>query len=165
MKKTSKIVTLFIVILMVMQIILPTIKQAVNLNIQFERPYADDNGDGTVGNDIYTLVRQAIQTVFKIGEQDENFNTAYYCLRGGLGFGSTEEILATGVEYTKLADLSDKETVMNYFKDKIGYDISEENYKAICWIAENMYLPKSVYKNELKELLRSGVIHFEDLKI
>ena len=100
MKKTSKIVTLFIVILMVMQIILPTIKQAVNLNIQFERPYTDDDGDGTVGNDIYTLVRQAIQTVFKIGEQDENgnlnFNTAYYCLRGGLGFGSTEEIVATG---------------------------------------------------------------------
>lgn len=168
MKKTSKIVTLFIVILMVMQIILPTIKQAVNLNIQFERPYTDDDGDGTVGNDIYTLVRQAIQTVFKIGEQDENgnlnFNTAYYCLRGGLGFGSTEEIVATGVEYTKLADLSDKETVMNYFKDKIGYDISEENYKAICWIAENMYLPKSVYKNELKEMLLKNAQEYAELK-
>lgn len=160
MKKTSKIVTLCIAILMVMQVLLPTISQAVQtvkLNIQHERPYSDDNGDGTVGNDIYTLVRQAIQGVFKIGEQDErgdlDFNNAYYCIRGGLGFGSTEEILDAGVDYTKLADLKDKTAIMKYFKDTIGYDISEENYNAICWIAENMYLPKSRYAEELKEKL------------
>lgn len=155
MKKIRKILTLCIALFMVMQVILPTISQAVNLNIQFERPYTDDDGDGTVGNDVYTLVRQAIQTVFKIGEQDVNgnlsFNSAYYCLRGGLGFGSTEEILASGVDYTKIADLSDKEAVMNYFKDTIGYDIPEANYNAICWIAENMYLPASEHAEEMKQ--------------
>ena len=158
MKKFRKILTLCIALFMVMQIILPTISQAVEtvkLNIQFERPYTDDDGDGTIGNDVYTLVRQAIQTVFKIGEQDADgnlsFNSAYYCLRGGLGFGSTEEILAAGVDYTKIADLSDKETVMNYFKDTIGYDIPEANYNAICWIAENMYLPASEHSEEMKK--------------
>ncbi len=170
MRKFRKILTLCIAIFMVMQVILPTISQAVEtvkLNIQSERPYADDNGDGTIGNDIYTLVRQAIQTVFKIGEQDENgdlsFNSAYYCLRGGLGFGSTEEILVAGVDYTKIADLGDKETVMNYFKDTIGYDIPESNYNAICWIVENMYLPKSEYAEEMKQdlLIAAGITNSE----
>ena len=170
MKKTKKILTLIISILMIMQVVLPTISQAVEtvkLNIQSERPYADDNGDGAIGNDIYTLVRQAIQTVFKIGEQDADgnlsFNSAYYCLRGGLGFGSTEEIVAAGVDYTKIADLSDKETVMNYFKDTIVYDISEANYNAICWIAENMYLPKSEYAEEMKQdlLIAAGITNSE----
>ncbi|MGN1311017.1 MAG: Cys-Gln thioester bond-forming surface protein [Clostridia bacterium] len=157
MKKTRKVLTLVIAILMIMQVFLPTISQAVEtvkLNIQFERPYEDDDGDGTAANDIYTLIRQTIQTIFKIGEQDADgklsFNSAYYCLRGGLGFGSEEEIVAAGVDYTKIADLSDKETVMNYFKDTIEYDIPEANYNAICWIAENMYLPKSEFAEDLK---------------
>lgn len=160
MKKFKKVLTLLVAIFMVMQVTLPTISQAVDtvkLNIQNQRPYTDDNGDGTVGNDVYTLVREAVQTVFKIGEQAEDgslsFNSAYYCLRGGLGFGSTEEILAVGVDYTKIAELSNKEAVMNYFKDTIGYNIPEANYNAICFIAENMYLPKSEHATELKQNL------------
>ena len=45
MKKFRKILTLCIALFMVMQVILPTISQAVNLNIQFARPYTDDDGD------------------------------------------------------------------------------------------------------------------------
>lgn len=157
MKKTSKIVTLCMAVLMIMQIILPTISQAVNLNIQFERPYNDDDGDSIVGDDVYTLALDASQTVFKIGEHDAegdlSFNEAYYCLRGGLGFGSTEEILQSGVEYTKSADLSDKIAVMAYFKDTIGHELTEENYNAICWIADNMYLPNSPYAKQIKAKL------------
>ena len=173
MKKFRKILTLCIAIFMVMQVVLPTISQAVEtvkLNIQYERPYSDDDGDGTVGNDVYTLVRAAIaiQTVFKIGLQDANgnlsFDSAYYCLRGGLGFGSTEDILAEGVDYTVLADLENKEAIMNYFKDTIGYEISEANYNEICWIVENMYLPKSEYATEMKEdLLKSAGIEESEL--
>ncbi len=158
MKKQGKLITLCMAVLMIMQVVLPTINYAVDtvkLNIQSQRPYTDDDGDSIKGNDVYTLVRQAIQTVFKIGEQNENgnlsFNSAYYCLRGGLGFGSTDEILPTGVDYTKLADLSDKETVISYFKDTIGYDIPEANYNAIAWIADNMYLPKSEYAEDMKQ--------------
>ena len=160
MKKSTKLITLFIAVLMIMQVILPTISQAVDaikLNIQNQRPYNDNNGDGTVGNDVYTLVRNAIQTVFKIGEQDDqgnlSFNNAYYCLRGGLGFGSTDEIVTSGVDYTKLADLSSKETIMNYFKDTIGYDMPEANYNSICWIVDNMYLPKLEHANQMKQAL------------
>ena len=160
MGKCRKILTLCMAVLMIMQVVLPTVSQAVNLNIQFERPYTDDNGDGTVGNDIYTLVRQAIQTVFKIGEQDENgnlsFNSAYYCLRGGLGFGSTDEILEQGVEYTKLTDLNNKQAVVTYFTDTIGYALTDAEYNAICWIADNMYLPKSEYAAEMKQDLLSN---------
>jgi len=168
MKKTSKILIITIMLLMIMQVILPTISYAVEnvkLNIQFERPYNDDDGDGTVGNDVYTLIREAIQTVFKIGEQDENgnlsFNSAYYCLRGGLGFGSTEEILEAGVDYKKIIDLNDSQAVIEYFNNTIGYKngIPTENYDAIKWIADNMYLPKSEYAEELKtELLKKAEI-------
>ena len=161
MKRTRKITFLCVALLMVIQVVLPTINYAldtVKLNIQKERPYSDDDGDEEVGDDIYTLVRQAIQTVFKIGDQDESgnlsFNNAYYCLRGGLGFGSTEEIVQNGVDYRKLADLTDAEKIKAYFKDEIKHEISDENYNAICWIAENMYLPKSEYAEELKAELQ-----------
>lgn len=160
MKKVRVSVIWIISLIMILQIVLPTVSYAadtIKLNIQKERPYNDDDGDGTVGNDIYSLTREAIQTVFKIGEQDSegnlNFDTAYYCLRGGLGFGSTEEILAQGVDYKLLANLSDSNKIIEYFKDTIGYDIPTKNYNAICWLADNMYLPKSQYAKELKDTL------------
>lgn len=178
MKKIRKILTLCIAIFMVMQIVLPTLSQAiytVRLNIQHERPYSDDNGDGTVGNDIYTLVRRAVQTIFKIGEQDAdgklNFDFAYYCLRSGLGFGSTETILADGVEYVSLADLTDDQTIIKYFRDTLEIDeedLSDEqllaNYNSICWIAENMYLPKNENAVELKTELLQNVQKYAEEK-
>ena len=161
MSKFRKILTLCVAVFMVMQVVMPTLSHAVDtikLNIQSERPYSDDDGDGVEGNDIYTLVRQATQTLFKIGEQSEegnlSFDNSYYCLRGGLGFGGTAQISQTGVDYTKLADLTDKDTVMDYFINTIGYeDMPEANYNAIYWIAENMYLPKVSNAEELKEIL------------
>ena len=160
MKKVRVSVIWIISLIMILQIVLPTVSYAadtIKLNIQKERPYNDDDGDGTVGNDIYSLTREAIQTVFKIGEQDSegnlNFDTAYYCLRGGLGFGSTEEILAQGVDYKVLANLSDSNKIIEYFKDTIGYDMPTKNYNAICWKADNIYLPKSEYAKELKDTL------------
>lgn len=177
MKKLTKVVTLCMAVLMVMQVILPTISQAVNLNIQHERPYNDDDGDTVVGNDVYTVGENmngnAAQTVFKIGEQDTegilSFNTAYYCLRAGLGFGSTEQILDEGVEYRKLADLSDAETVKKYFRETLGITadkMSEEeltaNYNAICWLAHNMYLPTSKYAEDLKVELLKGAHEYAE---
>ena len=167
MRKFRKILTLCIAIFMVMQVIMPTLSQAVDtikLNIQSARPYSDDDGDGNEGDDIYTLTRKATQTLFKIGEQNEqgnlNFNTAYYCLRGGLGFGGTAQISQAGVDYTKLADLSDAQAIMNYYRNVLNVsteDLSAEelvaNYNAICWIAENMYLPMHENADELKEIL------------
>lgn len=178
MKKLRKILTLCIAIFMVMQIVLPTLSQAiytVRLNIQHERPYSDDNGDGTVGNDIYTLIRRAVQTIFKIGEQDENgnlsFNVAYYCLRAGLGFGSTEEILENGVDYTKLADLSNAEIIMNYFRETLNINLESltdeqlaKNYNSICWIVDNMYLPKHENATEMKTELLQKVQKYAEEK-
>lgn len=172
MKKFKVSIIWIISLIMVLQVVLPTISYAadeIKLNIQYERPYNDDDGDGTVGNDIYSVQReaeqaeQAEQTVFKIGEQDAqgklNFNTAYYCLRAGLGFGSTEEILDNGVDYKVLANLKDSSTIREYYKNTIGYDIPEKNYNAICWIADNMCLPKSEYAKDLKEdlLKKAGI--------
>ena len=170
MKKTKKILTLIISILMIMQVVLPTISQAyqlgdtVSLKIQTNRPYSDDDGDGEI-NDYYTIHSNPAQWVFKIGENNESglsFANSYYCLRGGLGFGSKDEageIVDTVGEYNFLANLSDSETVKDYYKNTIGYNISDENYNAICWIADNMYLPMSEFKDALKsELLKNAGI-------
>ena len=162
MRKFRKALILCIVIFMVMQVVLPTISQAVNLNKQSERPYNTNNDDDDE-LDIYTVEREenTSHTIFKIGEVLDaqgnlNFETehAYYCLRADLGFGDTDyenRISNLGINYSKFADLTDKETIMNYFKETIGYDIPEANYNAICWLADNIYLPKSEYANEMKE--------------
>lgn len=163
MKKLSKLSFLFVAVVMLAQIFLPTLSYAVEtvkLNIQHERPFNDDDGDEIIGNDKYTLTREADQNVFKIGEQDEEgkltFKSSYYCLRGGLGFGSTEEILQNGLDFHVLSSLYDGENIKNYYKNIIGYNISQENYNAICWIADNMYLPKSNYSEDLKTKLLSN---------
>ena len=54
---------------MILQVVLPTLSYAVEdvkLNIQTQRPYSDDNGDGQNNDDAYTLIRNITQTVFKI---------------------------------------------------------------------------------------------------
>lgn len=187
MKKIRRILTLCIVFLMVMQIALPTLSQAIDivkLNVKSPRLYTaiqnansitlniQENRPGT--NNKYGVTRKdngtgILQKIFKIGELQNNvliFDSAYYCLRGGLGFGSSEtEISNDGVEYRKLADLESKEDIQDYFKglnNNIG--LSDENYNSICWIVDNMYLPKHEKAEKMKTELFEKVQKYVDEK-
>lgn len=160
MKKVSKLTFLLVAVIMVMQIILPTISIAVlidnpegyntnsvKLNIQAERPYSDDDGNGTrQSNDVYTFnANGANQTAYKIGDYTGsglNFNNLYYCLKWGLGFGAGE-ISSTGVDYNYKTNLKNSDTGIT-------------NINQIRWIADNMYVPGSVDAAKLKARLLSN---------
>ena len=124
------------------------------LKVQRERPYSDDNGDGTVGNDKYDLARGA-KTYFVIKIFDKNttgYPDAIYCLRGGLGFGG-DSVDAGEEVYTYQGDMiKDRATVQQRYSliasnnpgntnDKF---ITDANYNSILWIIDNMYLPRYV---------------------
>ena len=163
MKKVSKLTFLLVAVIMVMQVVLPTISTAVlidnpegydtnsiKLNIQTERPYSDDDGNGArQSNDVYTFqANGANQTAFKIGDYTGSglsFDNLYYCLKWGLGFGAGE-ISSSGVDYNYKTNLKNEDTGIT-------------NINQIRWIADNMYVPGSVDAAKLKARLlsRAGI--------
>lgn len=163
MKKVSKLTFLLVAVIMVMQVVLPTISTAVlidnpegydtssvKLNIQSERPYSDDDGNGTKqSNDVYTFFANgANQTAFKIGDYTGSglsFSNLYYCLKWGLGFGAGE-ISASGINY-------------NYKTNLKNSDTGIANVSQIRWIADNMYVPNSEDSSLIKTRLlsRAGI--------
>lgn len=151
MKKLSKVSFLFTAFIMLAQIFLPTLSYAimyesngkytnestVNLSMQLERP------------DVYKIGNQYV-----IGIKDESGTSSYYCLRGGLGFGNIEDesqVSSTSVQYSYIADLINK----NEVRSNLTY-LDENSYKAICWIADNMYVKTAENASELKSKLLSN---------
>ena len=164
MKKFTKLTCLNIAIIMILQIFLPTLSYAledVELKVQKERPYSDDDRNGKVGDDIYTIIRKAIQTVLKIGEKskesdelDFSLPYSYYCLRSDIALGTDDEQLNyVKYEAKDVIDLKDKEAIQTYYREEIGHELSDDNYNAICWIANKMYIPNLEYSDKLEEEL------------
>ena len=173
MRKLSKLTFLFAAVIMIMQVFLPTISMAILINdnyqssepvtahllIKDERPYSDDDGNGTTGDDVYGFYANgANQTAFKIGENISStldFSSLYYCLKWGVGFGSSEgnyEIPTDGVTYLYDGNLKDN-----------GYDNILNSSTQIRWIADNMYVPNAEDANLIKErlLTRAGITESE----
>ena len=167
MRKLSKVTFLFAAVVMIMQVLLPTVSMAilvaddytqeqkeVYLDIQNARPYNDDDGDTIIGNDEYGFyANDADQTVFKIGEKSGgtiNFNKLYYCLKWGIGFGTEYVVPDEGVLYSYVGNLSDGD-----------YGITNSN--AIRWIADNMYVPNAQDANVIKQqlLTKAGITESE----
>ena len=97
-------------------------------NITDIRPYTSKKYSVTTPNG-------NIHTIFKI---IKNNGTSYvhedalYCSRSGLGFGNTEQAVSlndvTDVTYTKKYNLkTDATSVMNYYINAIGYNISNND--------------------------------------
>ena len=152
------------------------------LKAQKERPYSDDNNDNKVGNDIYrflkglskedgTVLLDRGYTVFKIYEEgDTKYNSSFYCLRGRVGFGATEntDVVTNAINYTHFAEMHENSnTVISKYKELFGVDLNRIEtinnqrvniYNAILWILDNSYIPvddkengyiASEYKKEL----------------
>lgn len=133
-------------------------------NITDIRPYTSKKYSVTTPNG-------NIHTIFKI---IKNNGTSYvhedalYCSRSGLGFGNTEQAVSlndvTDVTYTEKYNLkTDATSVMNYYINAIGYNISNNDYNAILWIIDNMYLPEHKDNVEMKEKLmkKANIINSE----
>ena len=164
MKKLSKLSFLFAAFVLLAQVFLPTLSYAV----LYESNY---NTEDTVDLSI-ALGRP---DVYKIGDQyvikiNDNSESSYYCLRGGLGFGNIQdehEIPNTSVTYSYKADIIDGNTI----KANLDYlNNDDDRYNAICWIADNMYVPTAENAAELKaDLLTkagvSGDMSDEDIEV
>ena len=126
----------------------------MNLNIIDKRPYTQKTYTVTTPNG-------NVNTIFKIREKlngTYSYNNALYCLRSGLGFGNSASISditqVADITYTESFNLKTNATdVMNYFRNTIGYNISNTEYNAMLWIIDNMYLPEHADNAKMKERL------------
>ena len=167
MNKTKIIFSLIIMVIAICILGSQGVKAAQDrtLNIQDVRPFSDDNGDGEIGNDKYTFSRRVSETsavnetIWKIYDVDKSdVYDNIYCLRGGLGFGSSTTI-KDSLLYNFVADMKENaDIVIQTYKERTGVNITDENYNAILWILDNMYLPNddgtylaTEYKTELLE--------------
>ena len=155
MKKVR--IFLIIVILFILSILLGSKTYAantMNLNIIDSRPYTSKKYTVTTPN-------ANVHTIFKIIERNGmaySYENALYCLRSGIGFGNTEYAGDLGdvadVRYTESYNLkTDATAVMNYYRNTIGYNISNTEYNAMLWIIDNMYLPEHKDAVEMKAKL------------
>ena len=174
MKKLSKISFILAALILLAQVFLPVISYAVligsgtkyaspnneeTLTCQLKRPDASSGDKYTIGN----------QVVIKI--KNSNNSNSYYCLRGGLGFGNINENggAPASVDYTYLADLISEQTVkqnLNYLNES-----NPDSYHAICWLADNMYVPDAPNASDLKNKLlanaeiTNSVLSDEDIEV
>ena len=142
--KKLKLLFVLLIIIMVGAFLCNSVNAATGdqkkLKIIHERPLE------TVGQKYTLRIPTAPdgQGVFKIVGADGNYDDILYCLRSGLGFGSTTGGEISNLIYTETFNLkTDATNVMNYFRStsSIGYSIRDAEYNAILWIADNMYLP------------------------
>lgn len=138
----------------------------MELNITSIRPYTSKTYKVTTpnGNE---------HTVFKIIKNNGTkyiYEDALYCLRSGLGFGNSanqntlnnQERLDDDITYTEKFNLKTNATsVMNYYRNTIGYNITNEEYNSILWIIDNMYLPEHKDSEEMKATLLKNVLKYD----
>ena len=190
MKKVKIILIALVVMLVTMLIVNSNIAYGATrvLNRQDERPYSDDNGDGTIGNDYYQIQREGpkLYRFVKIYDtanttkngNSETFNNFIYCLRAGVGFGSTVDGNSgtSNVNYNEIGEMHENANAIidDYLasystssnkisktgtvsiKASNGITYNVNLYNAILWIADNAYLPLNMnnyiaaeYKEEL----------------
>lgn len=155
---------------------------AVNLKAQEARPFSDDNGDGTVGNDTYRFLKGTAglnrgYTIFKLYEDgDTAYSKAYYCLRGRVGFGATadSDVTTDSIEYTKLGEMHENSSnIINKYKEYYNVDlnrtetitfqgINHENvniYNAVLWILDNLYIPTDNSEGYVAEVYKNELLY------
>lgn len=136
------------------------------LNIQSIRPYNDNNGDGEI-DDVFGIMKinslnsvyEKIYKIYDVNDAQE-YNEAMYCLRGGLGFGTGETSVGNSVTYTNQGNMkTEANAIIAKYNQNTGITIDNNNYNAILWILDNMYLPKNVdHENMKAKLLQNAQI-------
>ena len=174
----------FVLTLSFLEIRVNAINEPMILNINETRPFSDDDGDGTVGNDKYTIFSNPAQTIFKIGERLETseelqYLKSLYCLRFGLGFGAENTDIQNlqDITYNKLGNLkTNVDEIIEYYTNTVGYNnidteytyIDTDNeeylftpYNCILWLADNIALINEniqITDSEIVDLLTNAGI-------
>jgi len=151
MRKAKIIVTTLLIIIGAMILIGPneTYGLTRDLKATLVRPYSDDDGNGTSGDDYYEVQRAALQKIFKIYQQYPTtvetltYPDAIYCLRASIGFGSNAHVESNLVTYTVLGDMrTDATAIRSDYSTKAGASLSVQNYNSILWVLDQIYLPR-----------------------
>ncbi len=155
----KKFKILLIALVLIFGCVFYTQVQAVSLKAQENRPFSDDNSDGTVGNDTYRFLKGTAglnrgYTIFKIYEEgDTAYSKVYYCLRGRVGFGATADtdVTTQAIEYTNIGEMHENSSaIISKYQEYYGVDPDvietingkEVNmYNAVLWILDNLYIP------------------------
>lgn len=174
----------FVLTLSFLEIRVNAINEPMILNINETRPFSDDDGDETVGNDKYTIFSNPAQTIFKIGERLETseelqYLKSLYCLRFGLGFGAENTDIQNlqDITYNKLGNLkTNVDEIIEYYTNTVGYNnidteytyIDTDNeeylftpYNCILWLADNIALINEniqITDSEIVDLLTNAGI-------
>ena len=164
MKKVKWILTLIIVIIGVLFLFGTNKVYAATIQVQAQtnRPYSDDDSDGTAGNDSYAL---KTNIMVKLYEQNRGstfsptFPDAIYCMRGSLGFGYNG-FLNNGnpLSYDLIGNMyANSSAVLTQYNKIItgtgGVAMTTANYNAILWIINQMYLPRNANAADLRTQL------------
>ena len=95
-----------------------------------------------------------------------------YCLRAGLGF---QDAFTNGVDYSTLAieysqiynikDEQDLSTLSAIYPNISIYDNTSENYKALLWLLDNIYIPGESTQEERDNLLKTVTYQDENSQV
>ena len=141
------------------------------------RPFTNSKYQFRVGSGGQDLV----YTVFKIYDNkdrnEENeilYSKALYCLRGGVGFGASEEtdVSVDPIEYTEIGEMHENaksviEKYQEYYGINLDRNVTINNkevniYNAILWVLDEAYLPVDKI-NEEGETVYSEAEYKEEL--
>lgn len=143
-KRIQKVLIAVVIMLGIITLIGASEVYGAVLKAQGERPYSDDDGDGTVGDDVYMVSATPPQNIFKIYDTAKaNYPDAIYCLRGQLG--SLTSSATSSLTYNIIGDMrTDKATIMTRYQTITGRALTDSEYNSILWIIDQMYLPRHV---------------------
>ena len=130
---------------------------AVNLKAQLERPFTPAEYQYGVDGEIQgNMLYYTIVKIFE--ENDALYSRPFYCLRGGVGFGSNDVNTQEKISYTELAEMhTNAKEVIEKYKELYNVDLDrveeidgkEVNlYNAILWVLDESYLPKDIVKGQ-----------------
>lgn len=86
-----------------------------------------------------------------VPEQETN-DTAYYCLKNGIGFGAADSRAIDTIEYTQYFDMKNPNAINEPYRSALPTD--EATYNKVMWLLENFCIPQD--ENSKKILLKAA---------
>ena len=72
--------------------------------------------------------------------ENETSDTAYYCLKNGIGFGAADSRAGDTIEYTQYFDMKNPNAINEPYRSALPTD--EATYNKVMWLLENFCIPQ-----------------------
>lgn len=168
MKKLKKFFV--VLILTIATIVLPTAQaMAATTSVYFKLYNAIGRPTGyyftTTESGAYKPVIKIVKATSAGVNEAETSDTAYYCLKNGIGFGAENSNVANAtVEYTQSFDMKKLTTITEPYRSALPTD--EATYNKVMWLLENFCIPQDeTSKTFLLAAAGLSADAFDDYKI